>query len=56
MDAANDKDLKAMMDECNGSLLEARRKIKELQTGKKATNQYHGAAAANRGAVFDFKR
>ncbi|MDR2578548.1 MAG: hypothetical protein LBC70_07055 [Chitinispirillales bacterium] len=56
MDAENQCALKAQMDECNESLFEARRKIKELQTGKKATNQYYGAAASNRGAVFDFMK
>ncbi len=56
MDVENNRVLKAMMDECNESLFEARRKIKELQTGKKAAGQYHGATEANRGAVFDFKR
>jgi hypothetical protein len=56
MNAENSKNLKALMDECQESLMEARRKIQELKTGKKATHQYHGAASANRGAVFDFKR
>jgi len=56
MDVENNKALKSMMDECNEGLFEARRKIKELQTGKKAAGQYHGATEANRGAVFDFKR
>jgi predicted HicB family RNase H-like nuclease len=56
MNAENERDLKKMMDACNEKVLEARRKIKELQTGKKATNQYHGAVAANYGAAFDFKR
>jgi len=58
MDLENNRVLKAMMDECNEGLFEARRKIKELQTGKKAAGQYHGGAVAggNSGAVFDFKR
>jgi hypothetical protein len=58
MDLENNRNLKAMMDECNDGLFEARRKIKELQTGKKATGQYYGGGATdtNRGAVFDFKR
>ena len=55
MDAENNRSLKAQMDDCSEKLFEARRKIKELQTGKKAAGQYHGAAGANRGAVFDFK-
>jgi len=54
LDAENSKGLKAMMDECNEKVFEARRKVKELQTGKKATVQYHGAADGNRGRVFDF--
>jgi len=57
MDAENNRVLKALMDECNEGLFEARRKIKELQTGKKATGQYHGAVGGgSSGAVFDFKR
>jgi hypothetical protein len=56
MDAENSRGLKKMMDECGDKLFEARRKIRELQTGKKAAGQYHGAANANRGAVFDFKK
>ncbi|MDR2693837.1 MAG: hypothetical protein LBB74_06440 [Chitinispirillales bacterium] len=56
MDLENNRVLKAMMDECSEGLFEARRKIKELQTGKKAAGQYHGAAQSNSGAVFDFKR
>jgi hypothetical protein len=56
MDVENNRVLKAMMDECSDGLFEARRKIKELQTGKKAAGQYHGATDANRGAVFDFMR
>ena len=56
MNAENERDLKRQMDVCNEKILEARRKVKELQTGKKAANQYHGVAAANYGAVFDFKR
>jgi hypothetical protein len=55
MDVENNHNLKAQMDDCNEKLFEARRKIKELQTGKKAAGQYHGVAGANRGAVFDFK-
>jgi len=54
MDAENNKNLKTMMDECNEKVFEARRKLKELQTGKKATVQYHGASGGNRGQVFDF--
>jgi hypothetical protein len=56
LDVENNRALKAMMDECNEGLFEARRKIKELQTGKKAAGQYHGVSRANSGAVFDFKR
>jgi len=56
MDEENSSGLKKMMDECGEKLFEARRKIKELQTGKKAAHQYHGVAGANRGAVFDFKQ
>jgi hypothetical protein len=56
MDGENHRGLKEMMDECGEKLFEARRKIRELQTGKKATHQYHGTAGANRGAVFDFKQ
>jgi hypothetical protein len=55
MDEENNRNLKALMDDCSEKLFEARRKIKELQTGKKAAGQYHGTAGANRGAVFDFK-
>ena len=56
LNADNEADLKRLMGECQESLLEARRKIKELQAGKKATKQYHGTAAANHGAVFDLKK
>jgi len=56
LDEENTAGLKKMMDECQEKVFEARRKIKELQTGKKATHQYHGAAGSNRGAVFDFKQ
>jgi hypothetical protein len=56
MDCENTAGFKKMMDECEEKLFEARRKIKELQAGKKAANQYHGVAGANRGAVFDFKQ
>jgi len=56
MDVENNRVLKAMMDECGEKLFEARRKIKELQVGKKAAGQYHGVADVNHGAVFDFKR
>ena len=56
LDNENNAGFKKMMDECEEKLFEARRKIKELQTGKKAANQYHGAAGANRGAAFDFKQ
>jgi len=56
MDSENSKGLQAMMDDCGEKLFEARRKIKELQNGKKATAQYHGVADGNRGAVFDFHR
>jgi len=55
MDVENNRVLKAMMDECSEGLFEARRKIKELQTGKKAAGQYHGGASGGSGAVFDFK-
>jgi hypothetical protein len=54
IDAENNKNLKAQMDECSEQLFEARRKVKELQTGKKATTQYHGASDGHRGQVFDF--
>ena len=55
IDAENNQNLKAQMDECNEKVFEARRKIKELQTGKKATTQYHGASGGgHRGQVFDF--
>jgi len=57
MDVENSQGLKKMMDECGEKLFEARRKIKELQTGKKAAGQYQGAASGgNRGAVLDFKK
>jgi hypothetical protein len=57
MDLQNNRALKAMMNECGEKLFEARRKIKELQVGKKATGQYHGATGGNQqGVVFDFKR
>ncbi|MDR3013260.1 MAG: hypothetical protein LBU70_08635 [Chitinispirillales bacterium] len=56
LNADNQRDLKKLMDECNEKVFEARRKIKELQAGKKATVQYHGAASANYGSVFDFKQ
>lgn len=56
MDVENNRVLKALMDDCGDKLFEARRKIKELQTGKKAAGQYHGVAGANQGAVFDFKQ
>jgi len=54
LDAANNRSLKTMMDDCNEKVFEARRKIKELKTGQKATIRYHGAEGANRGRVFDF--
>ena len=55
-DDKNTKSLQALMDDCGEKLFEARRKIKELETGKKATVQYHGATGAGRGRVFDFKQ
>jgi CTP:molybdopterin cytidylyltransferase MocA len=57
LDFENNRALKAMMDECGDKLKEARRKIKELQVGKKAAGQYQGGASGgNRGAVFDLER
>jgi hypothetical protein len=57
LDLENNRALKVMMDDCGEKLKEARRKIKELQVGKKAAGQYHGApSGGNQGAVFDFKR
>jgi len=56
MDEENTLGFRKMMNACQEKVFEARRKIKELQSGKKVTNQYYGVAGANRGAVFDFKR
>ena len=56
LDRENTDNLKKMMDECNEKVLEARRKIKELQTGKKAATQYHGGGVAVRSSALDFKQ
>jgi len=55
-DKQNSKDLQKLMDDASEKVFEARREIKKLGTGRKATVQYHGAAGAGRGGVLDFKQ
>ena len=56
LDEQNSKALKVLMDSASEKIYEARREIKALETGKKATTQYHGAQNAGRGGVLDFKQ
>ncbi|MDR0305277.1 MAG: hypothetical protein LBI42_00400 [Chitinispirillales bacterium] len=55
IDTQNSKSLALQMDEASEKLFEARRKIKELTTGKKATTQYYGGAGIRQGNALDFK-
>ena len=56
LDGQNQKSLKVLMDDASEKLFEARREIKALETGKKATKQYHGVQNAGRGGNLDFKQ
>ena len=56
LDEQNNKSLKVLMDGANEKIFEARRELKALETGKKATTVYHGAQNAGRGGVLDFKQ
>ncbi|MCL2689103.1 MAG: hypothetical protein FWE57_04565 [Chitinispirillia bacterium] len=56
LDAQNSKLLKVLMDDASEKIFEARRELKALETGKKATKQYRGTQNAGHGEVLDFKQ
>lgn len=56
LDEQINKSLKVLMDDASEKIFEARREMKALETGKKATKQYRGAQNAGRGDVLDFKQ
>lgn len=56
LDEENRRILKDSMKSCESEMFEVRRRLMEVETGKKATEQYHLAGGRSRGAVFDLKR
>jgi len=55
LDTENRTLLSGAMAQCSEDMSETRRRIMELETGKKAAEQYQNPAGIARGAVFDLK-
>lgn len=55
LDGENHALLSKAMKLCSDDMSETRRRIMELETGKKAAEQYQNPSGSPRGAVFDLK-
>ncbi|MFP4014996.1 MAG: hypothetical protein ACLFVQ_12995 [Chitinispirillaceae bacterium] len=56
VDGENRRLLRDSMKSCESEMFEVRRRLMEVETGKKAAEQYHLAGGGSRGAMFDLKR